>query len=145
MRASVAKAVRVQAPCQGDGESAVRSGLVRSCEGTPLRGEDARRRAANAPAVRRRARGGCAGRRYDGDRPRSGRFFLLVNVQAVVQRVQADAENLGGRTLVAVEVRERAHDELALDVPDGPADLQALELALLSERALEAVRQLELS
>lgn len=52
-----------------------------------------------------------------------GRLVLLVDVQTVVQCVEADAEDLGGRPLVTVEMRERAHDELALDVSYRAPDL----------------------
>src|SRR5690606_3282838 len=75
----------------------------------------------------------------------SGSLFLLVDVQAVVQRVQADAEDLGGRALVAVEVSERAHDQLPLDLADRTPDLQTLEPVLLTERALETLRQDDLA
>src|SRR5687768_17170037 len=65
----------------------------------------------------------------------------FVRVQSVVERVQADAESLGGRTLVAIEMLERAHDELALDVANRPADREPLLPVRLIERAVEALGQ----
>src|SRR5688572_3076947 len=75
---------------------------------------------------------------------RGRRLLLLVNVEPVVQGVQADPERLGGSAFVAVEVGQRPSDELALDVADRAPDLQAFEPCLLAERALETLRQLEL-
>src|SRR5262245_55114891 len=65
----------------------------------------------------------------------------FVRVQPVVERVQADAESLGGRTLVAVQMLERAHDELALDVANRTANREPLLSVWLVEWAVETLWQ----
>src|SRR6185503_4368217 len=72
---------------------------------------------------------------------RRGHARRLVRVQAIVESVQADAESLGRSALVAIQVLERTHDELALDVANRAADREPLLPVRLVERTVETLRQ----
>src|SRR5688572_23932038 len=81
-------------------------------------------------------------------RPRLGlgqKPLLAVEAELVVERLEADLEELGGARLVVVGLLERAQDHAPLDLLDGRADrerervLAARALALLQRVGREVV------
>src|SRR6187551_1679027 len=65
----------------------------------------------------------------------------FVHVQAVVERLEADAEDRGGRGLVALDVLQRGVDQLALRMRDRATDLDLERVARRRGRALAMRRR----
>src|ERR1039458_4788146 len=65
---------------------------------------------------------------------RSAVVLRVVLAQLVVQRLEADAQNLRGARLVVISMFERAQDELFLGFAHGGADRKADRIAILGGR-----------